>query len=231
MLLGNHVDFNYFEAQKVLAEKVGELSSERPNGSFVYLVTGAKKGFYFCVEGDWIYLGELDILPGQGLRKDLADGREYLSVKVDGQTLTINPEGEIQVSVKGIGLNQLDRANIRVTDFSEPNENLSFSNYRIINLGSPIDPTDAATKEYVDEQITRKIEEIVFPEPSLQEVTDIGNSTTHVIKHAPAVDPEDSVTYGQVKEVTGKLVDLLTSDKDNLVKAINQVASWKIIEW
>lgn len=231
MLLGNHLDFNDFEAQNILAQKVGELVLERPNGSFVYLTTGTKRGFYFRVEGDWIYLGELDILPGQGLKKEVISGREYLSVKVDGQTLTINPEGEIQVSVKGIGLNQLDRANIRITDFSEPNENLSFANYRIINLGSPINPTDAATKEYVDVQISQKIEEIVFPEPDLQQVTDQGNSTTHVIKHAPGIDPEDSATYGQVKEITGQRVNLLTSDKNNLVQAINQVASWKIIEW
>jgi len=67
--------------------------------------------------------------------------------------------------------------------------------------------------------------------PNLQQVTDIGNSTTKTIIHASATNNNESALLGDVKAITGLRSNLNTVSKDNLVQGINEANSWRAIEW
>ncbi len=59
--------------------------------------------------------------------------------------------GPNKIAENAISDFQLDKANISISGFAEPIENLNLGNYRIINIDTPIDDQDAATKKYVDD--------------------------------------------------------------------------------
>jgi len=90
------------------------------------------------------------------------------------------------------------------------------------------------SSEYLTEEQDPVFNEWLSGNPlniTLQDVTDNGNTTTNTIVHAEAMLPQESATFGQVKEITGERTNLNTQDKNNLVQAINESNTWTVIEW
>ena len=157
MILGNHLDFDSNEAQNVVIHNVATLPASPRNGMIVYLTQAGAQGLYLRREGNWVNLGEVQALENGAIQITPVSGVQFLSVRVDGQTLEINASGNIAVRQNGIGTREIDTANVRLNNFAAPNANVSMANFRITNLGAPINNTDAVNKEYVDLEIAQKI--------------------------------------------------------------------------
>ncbi|WP_222933026.1 hypothetical protein, partial [Fulvivirga aurantia] len=48
----------------------------------------------------------------------------------------------------------IDLNTIKISDLAVPNQNVNWNNFSITNLNSPVGPSDAATKQYVDTQVS-----------------------------------------------------------------------------
>lgn len=157
MLLGNHLDFDKNEAQNVVIHNVAVFPVNPKNGMIVYNTATGVQGLYLRKEGNWINLGTVEALANGGINITPVSGIQYLSVNVDGTTIVLNGAGAVSVKANGIGLTELDTANIRLHNFAVPTANVAFANYKITGLGNPTDAKDAANKEYVDLEIASKI--------------------------------------------------------------------------
>lgn len=157
MQLGNNLDYDLHEAQNIVIGKVAALPTNVKDGLLVYLTATGSQGLYLRKEGNWIHLGQIEALANGAIQITPVSGVQYLSVRVDGDTIFINGAGNLQVGANSIGNEELDNANIRIGDFAAPNANFSMAGYKITNLGTPTANTDAANKEYVDLEIAQKI--------------------------------------------------------------------------
>lgn len=145
------------EIQNVVIHKVALLPASPINGMVVYLTEAGQQGLYLYKEGNWIHLGQVEALSQGGIQITPVSGVQYISVRVDGNTIVINAAGDLEVNENGIGLREIDTVNVRPTDLAIPNVDLSLGGFKITNLGGPIANSDAATKEYVDLEIAEKI--------------------------------------------------------------------------
>lgn len=76
-----------------------------------------------------------------------------VSVPLSGDAIISNT-GALTIQPLKITEEKLDKANITLNGFSNPNDHVSFgdgvNNFKIINLSNPSAPSDATTKSYVD---------------------------------------------------------------------------------
>lgn len=92
-------------------------------------------------------------------------------------------------------------------------------NFRIINLGSPTDPSDAATKGYVDTSLAAKTEQFVV---TVQEVDGVDKSDKTPAEIKAAVEAGKQVV---LKIISGSENDTVTNT-GFLVSVVNDIASF-----
>lgn len=157
MVLANNVDFDYNEAQNVVIHNSPTFLTNPKNGMVVYLTQSGAQGLYLRKEGNWINLGQIEALANGAINISTVSGIQYISVRVDNATLEINGAFNLAVRENGIGVREINTAQVRLNNFAAPNANVGMGNFRITNLGTPTANSDAATKEYVDLEIAQKI--------------------------------------------------------------------------
>ncbi|WP_299578317.1 tail fiber domain-containing protein [uncultured Sunxiuqinia sp.] len=72
---------------------------------------------------------------------------------VTGGNNAVLQDVSLAIADQAVSNNKLDKINIPLSGFGDPTTSLSMNNQRIVNLANPNDPTDAATKAYVDGKV------------------------------------------------------------------------------
>lgn len=119
---------------------------------------------------------------------------------------TLNASGRLLIKDHAVTDEKLDKANIPLSGFAIPTDNVSFgdgtTNYKIVNIASPTGPSDATTKGYVD---------ALFSSPSLLSLPlnnfFVGNSSSKATATAKNMIPISGFdrAYANVSMGTGAL--------------------------
>ncbi|MDO6809533.1 hypothetical protein Q4603_12965 [Zobellia galactanivorans] len=87
---------------------------------------------------------------------------DTFSVNVDDATIAVSGADQLEVKDAGITNTKLDKANIPLSGFGAPTVEIDFNTQKIVNLGTPTNDADAATKKYVDDYVSGTTGSIFF---------------------------------------------------------------------